>query len=242
MESSKQHSPIKNNNTDAEKFDFSSVMAVAIHDMKNSLSLLLQSIDQLASIVKQDDPEINEGINSVHYEANRMNTTLVQILSLYRSEMDALPLNIDESFLIDLVEEVVESNRVRINQKNINIHINVDEELAWYIDSELVYLLVHDVLINAIRYGCQNITITAENREDNLYISVKDDGQGYPQAMLDMATVKLNNFCISEGRTGLGLFFARLIAQAHSNNGVHGSIALSNDPDTGGSVFELVLP
>ncbi|MGK0372766.1 MAG: signal transduction histidine kinase, partial [Glaciecola sp.] len=143
----------------SESFDFSSVIAVAIHDMKNSLSLLMQSIEQLATQIPADNLEAREGINSVHYEANRMNTTLVQVLSLYRSELDALPVNIDECFLVDLIEEVVESNRTYITQKDLCVTIDVHQDLCWYLDRELIYLLVHDVLINAIRYGCDHIQI-----------------------------------------------------------------------------------
>ncbi|MGK0373301.1 MAG: K+-sensing histidine kinase KdpD, partial [Glaciecola sp.] len=87
-----------------------------------------------------------------------------------------------------------------------------------------------------------HIQISAKEIDGELHISVVDDGSGYPASMLEMATVKLNNFCISEGRTGLGLFFARLIAQTHKNNGKSGFIKLSNDEKTGGSVFELNLP
>jgi len=232
----------KNEALHTEKFDFSSVIAVAIHDMKNSLSLLMQSIESLSDSIAADNHEARTSVNSVHYEANRMNTTLVQILSLYRCEIDALPINIDECFLIDLIEEVVASNRMYTKQKNLHIVSDVHEDLSWYLDKELIYLLVHDVLINAIRYGCSNITISCKIKDENLHIVVQDDGCGYPQEMLDMSTVNLDNFCISEGRTGLGLFFARLIAQTHKNNGVKGYINLSNDSHTGGSIFELVLP
>lgn len=225
-----------------ENFDFSSVIAVAIHDMKNSLSLLMQSIEQLSANIPSDNLVAREGINSVHYEANRMNTTLVQVLSLYRSELDALPVNIDECFLIDLVEEVIASNKTYIDQKDLSVSIDVDEDLSWYLDRELIYLLIHDVLINAIRYGCDHINVSAHEFNGELQIKVVDDGSGYPASMLEMATVKLDNFCISEGRTGLGLFFARLIAQTHKNDGKSGFISLSNDPVTGGSVFELRLP
>lgn len=231
-----------NSNDISESLDFSSVIAVAIHDMKNSLSLLMQSIEQLSSQIPSDNLEAREGINGVHYEANRMNTVLVQVLSLYRSELDALPVNIDECFITDLIEEVVESNRAYISQKELQVDIDVDEDFSWYLDRELVYLLVHDVLINAIRYECQNIKISAKDIDGELRIKIEDDGPGYPKNMLEMATVKLNNFCISEGRTGLGLFFARLIAQTHKNDGKSGSIKLSNDAQTGGSVFELRLP
>lgn len=229
-----------------DDLDFSAIIAVAIHDMKNSLSLLLQSIDSAASSVEDGNEEAHQNINSVRYEANRMNTTLVQILSLYRADANALPLNVDECFVSDLFEEVVGSNESYIKKQNINIDVNIDNDLSWFLDRDLVYLLINDVLINAVRYGCNNIELNAqiitEHEVQKLKLVVKDDGSGYPQSMLEMSEIQLNHFCISEGRTGLGLFFARLIANAHKNKAHHGHIKLSNDPNNGGSVFELILP
>lgn len=226
----------------AGNVEFSSIIAVAVHDMKNSLSLLLQSIEQLSQSVPQDKVGIQEELNSVQYQANRMNTTLVQILSLYRANINALPLNVDECFIDDLFAEIVDSNKMYIKQKKLNVTINVDDNLSWFLDRDLIYLMLSDVLINAIRYGGRNIEMTAKETQRGLHVSISDDGSGYPQSMLDMATIELDDFCIVEGRTGLGLFFARLIAQTHQNGNNNGKIMLSNNKLTGGSVFEVILP
>jgi signal transduction histidine kinase len=230
------------NQDSKELVDFSSVIAVAIHDMKNSLSLLMQSIEQMSQQIPAELKDAHEGLNSVHYEANRMNTTLVQVLSLYRAEIDALPVNIDEVFISDLFDEIVESNSLYTDQQGITVSVNVDEDLSWYLDRELIYLLLHDVLINAVRYGCTEITLNATIEDAFLVVCIEDDGPGYPASMLEMSSVALSQHCISEGRTGLGLFFARLMAQTHSNAGKRGAIELRNHEQTGGSVFTLRLP
>ncbi|WP_395345450.1 sensor histidine kinase [Ningiella sp. W23] len=217
-------------------------MAVAIHDMKNSLSLLMQSIEQMSAKLPVDAKDAHDGLNSVHYEANRMNTTLVQVLSLYRAEIDALPVNIDEVFIAELFDEIVDSNAMYTSQQGIEVTVEVDEELSWYLDRELIYLLLHDVLINAVRYGCSKISLSARIENTFMVVEVEDDGPGYPDSMLEMSSVTLTQHCISEGRTGLGLFFARLMAKTHKNMDKRGSIELSNSSETGGSVFTLRLP
>ena len=60
--------------------------------------------------------------------------------------------------------------------------------------------------------------------------------------MLEATTINIQDFDISQGRTGLGLFFARLIAEAHVQGNRKGSISLSNGGALGGSVFTLKLP
>ena len=75
-----------------------------------------------------------------------------------------------------------------------------------------------------------------------LVFKVEDDGPGYPQSMLQANTINMQDCDIGKGRTGLGLFFARLIAQAHSKGETKGSISLENGGSLGGSVFCLTLP
>ena len=222
--------------------DFSSVLAAAVHDMKNSLFLLIQSIENLAGELPSDNVEAREQVANVHYEASRLNTNLVQILSLYRSELESIPISADECFVADLIADVVGSNAFYIEQKNIELSVNVDEDVSWYLDSELIYLLINDVIVNALRYGTSRIAIQACITDDYLSIKIEDDGNGYPEEMLTKSHSTLSNFELSQGRTGLGLFFAKLIADAHSHNDKAGIISLSNGGSLGGSVFEVKIP
>lgn len=60
--------------------------------------------------------------------------------------------------------------------------------------------------------------------------------------MLEKSHEDLADFQLSQGRTGLGLFFARLIASAHSQGKQQGEISLSNGGSLGGSVFRVKIP
>ena len=229
-------------NTPSKSIDFSSVLAAAVHDMKNSLCLLIQSIESLTEAIPPANTDARHQVASVHYEATRLNTNLVQILSLYRAELDKLPITVDECFIDDLFEDVMSSVRIYMEQKNLLVSMQIQDDINWYLDSELVFLLINDVLINAMRYGTSQIQISAEIVDDYLSIKIEDDGPGYPQSMLDRSTEDLAEFNVSQGRTGLGLYFARLIAQAHKREDRFGEISLSNGGTLGGSVFEVKLP
>lgn len=225
-----------------ENIDFASVMAVAVHDMKNSISLLMQSIEDLNHSIPECYHESREHLVNVHYEASRLNTSLVQLLAFYRSDMDALPTNIDECYIAELMQEIVDTNLSYSKQRKLSASIEIEDDLTWFVDRDLIFLLMHDVFINTIRYGADNIKIAAKIADQHLHLSIEDNGPGYPESMLLMSDAELDRLCLSEGRTGLGLFFAKLIAATHKNAGKSGFIKLSNNPDTGGSVFELILP
>jgi len=221
--------------------DFASVLAASAHDMKNSLCMLLQSIEELTDKVASQVPESAPLLATMQYEATRLNTDLMQMLSLYRAQKDRLPINIQHYYIEDVVEELLAANQSYISNKDIELSIELDEELCGYLDVDLIHVLLNDVLINAMRYGKQRIQIKAW-KQDCLYIQVEDDGEGYPAQMLELGQDQQQNFTIEKGRTGLGLFFAKMIAEAHGDEKNSGSIKLSNGGTYGGSVFTLKLP
>ena len=222
--------------------DFSSVLAAAVHDMKNSLSLLIQSIESLDKTIESSNDEAHNQLSHVHYEASRLNTGLVQMLSLYRAELSGLPINVDEHFVDDLFAELEGANSAYISQRKVDLTIKLEPGVSWFFDKDLIYLLLNDVLINAMRYGNQKIELSAQIEDNQLVIRIEDDGNGYPEYMLEQSNSDMANFNVSQGRTGLGLFFARLIAQAHCNHGNVGKIRLENGGKLGGSVFQVNLP
>lgn len=229
------------NKTRSNKIDFSTVLAAAVHDMKNSLSLMIQSIEDLESTLREHGVGIDEAA-SIHYQAARLNTGLIQLLSLYRTQLNHLPLNLDEHFLDDVLDDVIACNQNHINTRNIKIEIQQEEGLSWYFDIDLVNVLINDMLVNAMRYGNNKIIISVKESNGYLRFTIEDDGPGFPEKMLSIAATELSELDISTGRTGLGLFFARLIAEAHKTDEKHGFIALKNGGALGGGVFSLNLP
>ena len=60
--------------------------------------------------------------------------------------------------------------------------------------------------------------------------------------MLVTVDTKPSDFNVTQGRTGLGLYFAHLIARAHTKGEKQGFITLSNGGILGGGVFEVKIP
>ena len=73
-------------------------------------------------------------------------------------------------------------------------------------------------------------------------LSVCDDGEGYPEAMLAKQSDYVLGINHSTGSTGLGLYFSGRIAELHERNGVRGHIEISNGGPLGGGEFRLYLP
>jgi len=224
------------------EIDFATVLASAVHDMKNSLCMLLQSMDSLRQELAETSDSASSELSRIHYEANRLNSNLLQLLALYRIEKNQLPLHQDEYPLQDMLEELVLKNEMYSTQRQILVEVQCDSDLCWFFDDDLVSSLLNDMLINAMRYSKSKILLKAFIEDNWLVVQIHDDGSGYPIEMLEQAQESTDSFHLSAGRTGLGLFFAKLIAEAHRNHERAGRIEMQNHSEYGGALFSLYLP
>ena len=101
--------------------DYALILTSAVHDMKNSLCLLLQSIESMSADINpsQDDRKHGAKLADLHYEVLRLNSGLIQVLSLYRNDKDQLPLNIAECFIADYFTEFCIKNQLYSDSNNI---------------------------------------------------------------------------------------------------------------------------
>ncbi|WP_432453250.1 MULTISPECIES: sensor histidine kinase [unclassified Agarivorans] len=225
------------------QLDFSTVLATAVHDMKNSLCMLTQSTEAIALRSKQLGREDSEELSRLHYEVSRLNGSLMQLLALYRFEKEQMPMTIEECYIEDLLNDIYYKNQTFIEQANMSVQIEVEEGLSWYLDGVLVDYLLNDIVVNALRYSKKQIKISAKQADSYLCIQIDDDGDGFPQEIIDLAHAELApSLDFLNNRSGLGLFFAKLIAKAHINSGKEGRIELNNGGLLEGSRFSLYLP
>jgi K+-sensing histidine kinase KdpD len=223
------------------ELDFSFVLASSVHDMKNSLGMLLGSLEDVINDSDSQSDEQKERFSILQYEATRINTELVQLLSLYRFQHQSQCLRIEEHFIFDTIEDQVARNDMLFKTQNIAFTIDCDNDLVWYYDDDLIGSVIHNVLVNGTRYAKSKMLLSVGVEDDFLTITIADDGQGFPPRMIDAAS--LESDAHKDGNsTQLGLFFAAKIADLHQQKARKGSIELSNGGAYGGGVFKITIP
>lgn len=225
-----------------DDLDFSFILASSVHDMKNSLGMLLGSLEEIIKESSFDENEKQKHRFSIlQYEATRINTELVQLLSLYRFQHQSDFIKIDENYMDETIEDQVARNDVLFSTQNIELTVDCEPDLVWYYDNDLIGSVIHNVLVNGTRYAKSKMQLSAKIDNDYLVIEVADDGQGFPASMIDAAS--LSSDAHKDGSsTQLGLFFAAKIAQLHQQKGKKGYIELLNGGVLGGGVFKLYIP
>jgi len=220
--------------------DFSMLLASSVHDIKNSLGMLLTSLDEVIDISVEDRPEQRKNYSILRGEASRINNALIYLLGLYRLQNDQLNINLSEIYIADFLEEQVASQQLLFDVNRIEVTVDCDENLTGFFDENLIAGVVNNILVNCAKYTRDSIVIRASEQELALQISINDNGEGYPQELLDKLSNSSRGIDFTSGSTNLGLFFSQQIAALHRCRGEQGFIALSNS-ELGGC-FTLNLP
>jgi len=232
----KTDNPISNN-----ELDFSFVLASSVHDMKNSLGMLLGSLEEIIDESTTESDAQKHRFSILQYEATRINTELVQLLSIYRFQHQSDVIRIDENYIDETIEDQVARNDVLFKTQGIDLHVVCEPDIVWCYDNDLVGSVIHNVLVNGTRYADKKMQLTASIENDYLVLEVADDGRGFPKGMIDAAS--LDSEAHQDGNsTQLGLFFAAKIAELHQQKERKGYIELSNGGEFGGGVFKIFIP
>lgn len=222
--------------------DFSMVLASSVHDMKNSVGMLIASLESFFDAHPPATQSQVEHYNTLHYEASRINSELVHLLTIYRMQTNHLPLRVDGHYVVDVLEDQIARNHALIESRGIHLTLDCEDTLEWYFDADLIGSVVQDVVVNCSRYTRGEILVRASVEDDFLQIQVADDGSGYPDSMLEAPARLVEEADVSAGKTHLGLYFAEQIVRLHKQNNRVGYIRLENGAPLGGGVFNLFLP
>lgn len=224
-----------------EGLDFSTVIASTVHDMKNSLGMLMQAYQQWSANLPPDAENRERGV--IEYESLRLNGMLVQMLGLYKLGVNQLPMRPAWLEVDDFLQAQLARHDEILCSRHIEGTYSVEEDgqLAFF-DNELVGSVVSNVINNSIRYARSAIHLQAWTEDDQLVISISDDGQGYPPSMIEDQSDYVLGINMSTGSTGLGLYFGQRIAELHQRNGQQGHIQLLNGGPLKGGEFRIYLP
>lgn len=223
---------------------FTDFLASSIHDMKNSLNIQLNALENVAlQCNARGDVEAHKSLGLAIFQASRMNVNLIQLLSLYKLGRSIYPLDISEHSVADVIAEVLQQNSSIMHFKGIQITVECDADCYWYIDRDLVAGILVNALNNAYNYTTDKIRVAARISENGLELRVEDNGKGYPPNMLQSDELGAKRgISFSSGSTGLGFYFSSQVAQLHKNGVRQGTLTIENGGTYGGGCFVVNLP
>jgi len=219
--------------------NFPAILASSVHDIKNSLITLRALITQLENTYQDQKPKEFEHLE---FETNRMNNSLMQLLTLYKIDSSLFNLTIDEHSAAEVLEDVIAQQSTLLALSNIQLSTECADDLFCYCDNAMISSAISTLVNNAQRYCNGKILLSATQEDGYVVFSIEDDGAGYPKNLLSFDPQKNSQIDLASGNTGLGLLFVSTIAQMHTNGDKRGFITTENNSRFGGAKFSLYLP
>lgn len=220
---------------DAAKFSFVGELASGVaHEVRTPLGVLRSSAQILERSLAVSDDESRELLRMLRDEVDRIERVVSSLLNLGRpreKQIEATPLGPILARAVAFVEPQAREKRLALTCPAAA----PDAPVAC--DSELIYQVVLNLLVNAIQIVPAGGRIEVRTlRRDRGYagFEVRDDGPGMNEEV--RARIFEPYFTRREGGTGLGLTFVQRVVQEH-----RGRVEVDSAPGRG-TAFQVWLP
>lgn len=220
---------------------FVDLLASSVHDIKNSIGLLLTAADAVSAAIPATS-DARADLCTLQHEARRINYDLMHLLGLFKFERTRAAVQFTVVDCHELLAELAAFNAELLAQRGIALGTECRLASEGYFDRELVLGVLNSIVNNAFRHARARVAVTCEIRDGYTVFSITDDGAGYAPRLLASDLDEPGTTAYRHGNTGLGLYFARRIAAMHEHRGRQGRVVLRNDSHGGGGCFELWLP
>jgi two-component system sensor histidine kinase KdpD len=216
------------------------LLASISHDLRTPLA----AIAGAGSLIAQEDYALNADRRTtlghlIERKARDMSQLLTNVLDLVQMEFGSRALRTDWHTIDDLVALALRAGEARLAQCRIELQLPADLPLIL-VEPTLIVQILSNLLENAAKYTPPGTTVTigAAAQDENIVLTVADDGPGLPPGDPEQLFEKFQRGQ-SESNivgVGLGLAICRAAARLHG-----GDIRAANNPG-GGARFEITLP
>ncbi len=211
------------------------------HDLRTPLMSIAGNAGALMADEKRYTEETRHRLYQDIYEDSLWLKDLVEnLLASTRLEGDSADLRLSGELVEDIFAEAVA--HVHPDEEHTVVLEPLSELLMVRADSRLIVQLLVNLIGNALKYTPPGSTVrlSAERREQDVVISVADDGPGISpeekEKVFDMFYVGNNPVSAGRKSLGLGLALCRTIVKTH------GGKIWVEDNIPHGAVFSFTLP
>jgi len=211
------------------------------HELRSPLARMIVAL----GLLKQASPdEAVEYVNRINTEAERLDKTIGQLLTLTRIESGAELAQRERFDFTNLVQEVAADGDFEARAHHREVKMTRADACTISGIPEMLRSAIENVVRNAIRYTPEGTTVEialerfAES-DEKVLLTIRDHGPGVPKIMLAGIFQPFQRVPTAESNSdgaGLGLAIADRVVQMHN-----GQIRAVNADDRG-LIVEIILP
>jgi light-regulated signal transduction histidine kinase (bacteriophytochrome) len=218
------------------------VLAVVSHDLRNPIFVILLEAGQLLGHLSETGDErartLRESVERIRRSTTRMKALIEDLLELASIGAKSFPLNVQPVESRDLLEDAATDAQPLADAKHISLVLDLNDPPKIDADPHRISQVLSNLLGNAIKFTPEGGTVTlrARPRDGALSVTIADTGRGIaPEDLAHIFDRYWRPKKSEEGGTGLGLYIARGIVEAHG-----GRVWAESSPQ--GATFVFTLP
>jgi len=173
-------------------------------------------------------------LKTINADADRLTRLISELLDVSRIESGRLELHKQLVDLPTLIERDI-AGRIAAGEAAERFVVEAAEVPEVWADPDKVGQVVGNILENALRHGSGTVRVILAAEGDGARVTVSDEGEGISGEALPRIFTKFWRDA-RRGGTGLGLFIAKGIVEAH------GGVIEAGSADTGGAQIGFALP
>lgn len=195
------------------------LFSVIIHDIKNPAALIKSLVELLRSydLTASEQQEI---INDILDTSTRIVSLSQEVSRILALESTLMTLNLEPASINEIVKDVVLSNSINAQAKNIGIYVDIDENIEEFsLDKYKVYEVLDNLISNAIKFTQKGgeVRVKTKKESNRVIIEVADNGLGMTEEDINQAFqrgVRLSaKPTAGEPSSGLGLWIVRRLVE-----------------------------
>jgi two-component system phosphate regulon sensor histidine kinase PhoR len=214
------------------------------HELKTPIATVSVAIEALRTFnASMDAKKTKEYLDISANELQRLSLLVDKVLKLSMFEKKEIELQYEILDVKALVEEVTSSMRLQFEKHQADVHLSAEGDTILEGDRLHLVSVIFNLLDNALKYtngSSPQITIQISGGEDQLQLSIADNGIGIPAEYRDKVFEKF--FRVPTGNLhnakgyGLGLSYVNHVVDKHK-----GTIKVESFDDNGCN-FIITLP
>jgi|GEM_PF-1107378 len=217
------------------------MISMIAHQWRQPLTAISSTANNLSfklMLDEYDKEEFAKEITLISEYSQHLSKTIDDFRSFFKSDKQKEKVNIT-----NIINSTLDIVGTSIKNKNITIVTNLSYQEAVYTFPNEIKQVVLNFLKNAednfIEKNIANPIITIEtycNENKEFVLSVKDNGEGIPEEIIDKIFDPYFSTKKAKDGTGLGLYMSKLIIEEHCK----GKLTVQNDSE--GIVFSITFP
>lgn len=201
------------------------VFSILAHDLRSPFSGFLGLTKVLVDSFKSlGTNELYEILNALKISASSLYELLDSLLDWLMVESGRVDYNPTFCTLKDVFENNIELVQARSKMKNINCINNLQNQITVFADIQMLNCITRNILSNALKFTQSDgeIIINAEQRDEDVMISIADNGIGMPEnissRLFKIGENVSRRGTANEASIGLGLLLCKDYVDLHKGN------------------------